>query len=413
MGFNRIMKKTYFIFFTFLIPLLVKCQYRFSFKIANINSSAYFESNNQNFYIDSDPKTRPETYSSYRIKSENTLDWHEELQGTSFLSDIGRGLALELGLEKQITKEFSISSGFEIGSRYFSINKINNKKGVSLDDETPFIKRSIKNFSVPFTVSYNQTIKNIFSIKPNVGFSINMPESYSQKLWNDEYVAVSYSPIYFMFNIGTELNCTLKNGNGIAIAASYSQGFSNIIKDYIADQRILRDSFFDSPNGTYIITEHEYKNMVAIANNGSNFSLGIKYYFLPFGKSVSPKKKLENKPRLLDFNKRIINEASEVTVDTNYVKLCLWDDQRIDGDSVALEYKDSIIFSNVRLDANKKCIWIKVEKNQPNYLIVHALNEGRVKPNTVSLVIYSREKELPISVKTDLVKSGNINIKFE
>lgn len=407
------MKQFYFILFTLLSPLIVKCQYRFSFKIANINSSAYFESNNQNFYLDSDPKTRTDMYSSYKIKSENTLDWHEDMQSTSFLYNIGRGLALELGLEKQITKKISISSGFEVGSRYFSINKINNKKGVSLEDEAPFIKRSIKNFSVPFTISYNQTIKNIFSIKPNVGFSINMPESYAQNLFEDEYLSMAYSPIYFMLTIGTELNFTLKNGNGIALTATYSQGFSNIIKDYIGDQRVLKDTLFNTQNGTYTVTEHFYKNMVAVANNGSNLSLGIKYYFLPFGKSVSPKNKKMPQLSPIDFKKRIISEASEIIVDTNYVKLCLWDDQKIDGDSVALEYKDSIIFTNVRLDTSKKCIWIKVEKNQPNYLIIHALNEGRVKPNTVSLLIYSRGKEHPISVKTDLIKSGNINIKFE
>jgi uncharacterized protein involved in propanediol utilization len=90
----------------------------------------------------------------------------------------------------------------------------------------------------------------------------------------------------------------------------------------------------------------------------------------------------------------------------------MWDDQRIDGDSVAIEYKDSIIYNNVRLDATKKCIWIKVEKGQPNYLIVHALNEGRVKPNTVRLSILNKEQEMPVLIKTDLTKSGILNITF-
>lgn len=406
------MKKSYLILLLAFSPLMVKCQYRFSFKIANINSSAYFESNNQNFYLDNDPITRTEYHSAYKIKSENTMDWPDGV-GTSFLTDIGRKFAMELGLEKQINKRISITAGLEVGARYFSVHQLYYLNGVYDNFEMPLVNRSFRNFSMPFGISYNQRLFNRFSIKPNAGFSINMPESFSQKQMNDEYVVVAYSPIYFMLSIGTEINYTLKNGNGIALTAIYSHGFSNIIKDYVGDQRSIKDSIKDTPDGPYYRIDHYYQNKVTVASNGSNFSLGIKYYFLPFGKSVVEKNKKTHIPSALDFNNRIINKASEIKVDTNYVKLCLWDDQRIDGDSVSLEYKDSIIFSNVRLDANKKCIWIKVEKNQPNYLIVHALNEGRVKPNTVSLVIYSRNNEFPISVKTDLIKSGNINIKFE
>lgn len=407
-----IMIKSYFILFTFFSPLIVKCQYRFSFKIANINSSAYFESNNQNFYLDNDPFTRTEYHSAYTIKSENTMDWPDGL-GTSFLTDIGRKFAMELGLEKQVNKRTAISVGLEVGARYFSVNQLYYHNGVYNNFEQPLVYRSYRNFSMPIGISYNKRLFNQFSIKPNAGFSINMPESFSQKQMNDEYVVMAYSPIYFILSIGTEINYTLKNGNGIALTATYSQGFSNIIKDYVGDQRSIKDSIKDTPDGPYYRIDHYYQNKVAVVSDGSNFSLGIKYYFLPFGKSVIEKNKKTHIPTAPDFNNRIINKASEITVDTNYVKLCLWDDQRIDGDSVSLEYKDSIIFSNVRLEGTKKCIWIRVEKNQPNYLIIHALNEGRVKPNTVSLVIYSSEKEHPISVKTDLIKSGNINIKLE
>jgi hypothetical protein len=411
-GLSKIMKKSYFILFTFLSPLIAKCQYRFSFKIANINSTAYFESNNQNFYLDNDPVTRTEYHSAYRINSENTMDWPDGV-GKSFLTDIGRKFAMELGIEKQINKRISISTGLEIGARYFSVNTLGYHNGMYDNFEMPLVNRSYRNFSMPFSISYNQRLYKRFSIKPNAGFSINMPESFSQKLLNDEFVVLAFSPVYFMLSIGTEVNYTLKNGNAIALTATFNKGFSNIIKDYISDQRALKDSIFDTPNNNYLRIDHYYTNKVAVASNGSNFSLGIKYYFLPFGKSVIEKNKKTHIPSALDFNNRIINKASEIIVDTNYIKLCLWDDQRIDGDSVSLEYKDSIIFGNVRLDATKKCIWIRVEKNQPNYLIVHALNEGRVKPNTVSVVIHSKDKEHPISIKTDLVKSGNINIKFE
>jgi hypothetical protein len=379
--------------------------------MANINSSAYFESNDKTFYYDNNPNTLSDNDYAYRIKAQNTMDW-PEAASFSFLTDIGRRFAMELGIEKKINNQFSISSGFEVGARYFSINQIYNYSGGQSVLDLPLVNRSYRNFSIPFNVAYNQRIKGGLSLKPSLGFSINMPESFSQKQFNDTYESMAYSPIYFMLTFGAELNYTFKKGNGIAISAIYSQGFTNVIKDYVGDQRRTKDTV-GFENGNYVIIDNYYKNKVSLASNGTNFSLGIKYYFLPFGKEVQERKNKSINIVAVDFSKRLLNKTTDVLVDTNYVKVCVWDDQRIDGDSIAIEYKDSIIFNNVRLDATKKCIWIKVEKNQPNYLIVHALNEGRVKPNTVSLVVYGREKEIPISIKTDLSKSGNVNIRFE
>ncbi len=388
------MKKLFFLFV--FIPCLAKSQYRFAFKLANIYSSAYFESNNSDFFLDDDPNTKGDYWQSYKTIPQNTLNWTEDVS-SGFLTDIGRRYSLEFILEKKIKNNFFISTGFELGGRFFSIEKktLTVFKSGEGNSFLPFVYRSYRNFSIPFSAAYNLKINNRFSIKPNVGFSINTPESFSQGEWYDSYFVTSFSPIYFMLTIGTEINYNLKKGNAIALTAIYSQGFTNIIKDFIRDERTVNDK--------------SYVNNVAVASNGTNLSLGIKYYFLPFGSTKTDNKIDFTK---IDFSKRVLNKPTEIMVDTNYIKLCMWDDQRIDGDSVAIEYKDSIIYNNVRLDATKKCIWIKVEKGQPNYLIVHALNEGRVKPNTVRLTLQSKEQEIPILIKTDLTKSGILNIAF-
>jgi hypothetical protein len=398
------MKKLFFLFI--FIPIFANSQYRFAFKLANIYSSAYFENNNSNYYLDEDPKTSSDFYSphnyAFRTKNENSLDW-PDAASTSFLTDIGRRYSMELTIEKKLKNNFYLATGFEVGGRFFSVEKIGVEPGYN-DSWSPLIYRSYRNFSVPFSAAYNLKINQRFSLKPNIGFSINMPESFTQETFPRAYFVTEFSPIYFMLTIGTEINYTLKKGNAIALTANYSQGFTNIIKDYLTDRRWIKDSVWDNQNGVFIRTDKSYDNKVIVASNGTNFSLGIKYYFLPFG---SNKPKIDNK---IDFSKRFLNKPLEIMVDTNYIKLCMWDDQRIDGDSVAIEYKDSIIYNNIKLNATKKCIWIKVEKGQPNYLMVHALNEGRVKPNTVRLSIQSKELEIPILIKTDLTKSGILNL---
>jgi len=407
------MKKTVFLFL--FIPIFANSQYRFAFKVANINSSAYFESNNSNNYIEDDPITRGDYWYSYRTNAENSLDW-PVAASTSFLTDIGRRYSIELTIEKKLKNNFYLATGFEVGGRFFSVGSKLYTTFYNTSDRgiSPLIYRSYRNFSIPFSAAYQLKINNRFSIKPNAGFSINMPESFTQETIPRAYFVTEFSPIYLMLTIGTEINYTFKKGNAIALTAIYSQGFTNIIKDYLTDQRSINDSIWDVSVGgdsVKVRFDKSYVNKVVVASNGTNFSLGIKYYFLPFG---STKTKIDNKIDFtkIDFSKRVLNKPMEIMVDTNYLKLCLWDDQRIDGDSVAIEYKDSIIYNNIRLDATKKCIWIKVEKEQPNYLIVHALNEGRVKPNTVRLSIQSKEQEMPVLIKTDLTKSGILNITF-
>lgn len=395
-----------------LIPFIAQSQYRFAFKIANIYSSAYFESNNNNYFLDDDPATRGDNWQGYRLKMQNTLDW-PEAASTSFLTDIGRRYSLELTIERKMNKNFYLSTGFEVGGRFFSVEtKYFNQINDNNETYKPMIYRSFRNFSIPVSAAYNLNLNKRFSIKPNAGFSINMPESFTQETWPGIYFVKAFSPIYLMLTLGTEINYNFKKGNGIALTATYSQGFTNIINDYLPDTRSIKDSVWNPQNGTYERTDKFYNNKVKIASNGSNFSIGIKYYFLPFGTNTN---KLNNKIdfKKIDFSSRQLNNTIDMKLDTNYIKVCVWDDQRIDGDSVTIEYKDSLILNNIRLEKTPQCTWIKVAPHQSNYLLIHALNEGRIKPNTVKLVVYNKDKTIEQTIKTDLQKSGIINFVLE
>jgi hypothetical protein len=321
---------------------------------------------------------------------------------------------MELTIEKKLRGNWFLSTGFEVGGRFFSVERIGVKKG-RIDNWGPLVYRSYRNFSIPFSAAYNFKINNRFSVKPNAGFSINMPESFNSETFPRLYFVSAFSPIYLMFTIGTEINYNFKNGNSIALSAIYSQGFTNIINDYLRDTRAINDSIWDiSIGGDSVRLRFDkfYNNKVVVASNGTNFSLGIKYYFLPFGSS---KIKSNNKIDFskIDFTNRQLNNTIAIKLDTNFVKVCVWDDQRIDGDSVSVEYKDSLIFDNIRLEKTPKCAWIKIEHNQSNYMMVHAINEGKVKPNTVKLLVYNKEQIIEKIIKTDLQKSGIIDFTID
>jgi len=396
-----------------LMPFASDGQYRIAFKIANINSTAHFKGNTDE-YKDDNPLTTPNSYKGFKIRDENTFDW-PYAANDGFFNNIGRRFAIELSIERNLGHNLFLSTGFEIGARYFSVLEKTFRNNSEINDETytQIIGRNYRNFSVPLTLAYNLKLNNRFSIKPLTGFSVNMPESFNFDDPGRKYFIKGFSPIYFMVVLGSEINYTFKKGNAIAINATYSIGFQNIIKDQFTDQRELKSKVYDIGQNTYYDYSYNFTTINSIYSNGTNLSLGIKYYFLPFGKGNNAKPNTKINTEKVNYNNRILNNSTTIKVDTNYVKFCAWDDQQIDGDSIAFEYKDSIIYNNIKLDGTKKCFWVKIEKNQPNYLVIHALNEGRVKPNSVKLAIYNKETEIPMLIKTDLTNSGLINLVFE
>jgi len=91
------------------------------------------------------------------------------------------------------------------------------------------------------------------------------------------------------------------------------------------------------------------------------------------------------------------------------VKVSLYDNGEIDGDSVSLFYNGKLLLSHQRLSDKPITLTINVDKDKTvNELVMYAENLGSIPPNTALMVVYDGPNRYEIRITSDLQKSGAI-----
>ncbi len=116
-----------------------------------------------------------------------------------------------------------------------------------------------------------------------------------------------------------------------------------------------------------------------------------------------------------DTLKTELRKRKDVLVQTietsDTVKLTLYDNGQIDGDTVTLFHNDSIILYKHGLTASAKMIsFVVTESNSLQTITMMANNLGTIPPNTALLVIETNGKKYEISLSSDF--SSNAMVKF-
>jgi len=84
------------------------------------------------------------------------------------------------------------------------------------------------------------------------------------------------------------------------------------------------------------------------------------------------------------------------------VKIELFDNGEIDGDSVSLFLNDQLILSHLYLKAESKVVWLPLDKTLPvNKLVLFAENLGSIPPNTAVMQVTVKGKRYTIFLSTD------------
>jgi hypothetical protein len=368
-------------------------QYRFYGGVSASYSYGSFSSGNT---LDLPPNISMEWDHTYITEAKLSLDWQRSPE-VSFLTNLGREYHISLGIERSLSDNFALSCGLELGGRSFAIRDADRLFGT----DAIVVFRNFRVYSLPVQFIHRTKLGRSFFLRESAGFSLNIPETYSQK--SQLYETRAYSPLYALAILGMELGYTLGNGHEVSATISYNQGFVNVIDDEISYDIRYND------------TQKTGWGRSKVLSNGTYLSFGIRYCLNSFGIKPATGKKSQAGTALVppDLRLRPVGKPADLKVDTPVVRVCVWDDQRIDGDSVSIEYKDSIIMGNIRLDRNRKCVNITAVKGQPNYLVIHALNEGRVKPNTVQVAVFDKSGERSLLVRTTMQTSSAINLQLE
>lgn len=101
--------------------------------------------------------------------------------------------------------------------------------------------------------------------------------------------------------------------------------------------------------------------------------------------------------------------AVPVPVIQDSVKIELYDNGEIDGDSVSLFLNDELILSHLMLLAQPKTVWLHLDKSLPvNKLVLFAENLGTLPPNTALMLVTVKGKRYSIFLSTDYKKNAMV-----
>ncbi|MFC4261375.1 hypothetical protein ACFOWM_00670 [Ferruginibacter yonginensis] len=108
------------------------------------------------------------------------------------------------------------------------------------------------------------------------------------------------------------------------------------------------------------------------------------------------------------FEKRNTNVLQTVIVENPTVKIELYDNGEVDGDSVSLFYNGKVLLAHKRLTQNAIMIDLPVNNDEVNELVMYADNLGTLPPNTALMIVTDGKKRYEVRITSDLQKSGTI-----
>jgi len=287
-------------------------------------------------------------------------------------------------LETYLNEKHSFNIGLEIGSRGY---KLNSERSISS-------LISYRNISMPLYFSRYKWLGKYWTFKVNYGGHLNY--SYSIPKSNKVVDIKKLPEFYPTLGGGIEMAYMGKEGK-LSFELAYFHGWRNII-DHV-----------------YIGVDNRYGERITAT--GSHLRLALKYNFKRLGRDKKAKKPslVINPPipiPVQPYIDRMLKEAEEISLKHQEVIFCFLDDQTIDGDSIQVMWNDSLLSLAIGLEKEPYCIPLKL-KLGANTLIVHAINEGKIKPNTYEIRIQDGEEARVVRMKSDLQSSAVLNVTWK
>lgn len=116
----------------------------------------------------------------------------------------------------------------------------------------------------------------------------------------------------------------------------------------------------------------------------------------------------------IDFKKRNINLLKTIVVASDMIRVDLYDNGEIDGDSVSLFYNGKLLAAHKRLSDKAITYNLPVDKDmEVNELVMYADNLGTIPPNTALMVVTDGVRRYEVRITSDLQKSGVIHFVHE
>jgi hypothetical protein len=121
----------------------------------------------------------------------------------------------------------------------------------------------------------------------------------------------------------------------------------------------------------------------------------------------------DNPEELKAFNGRKIRKGRSVTVTHDVITITLYDNNKVDGDSVSLWYGDSCLVHHLSLTHKEVSFTIHIDKTQPKAIILFAENQGSQPPNTAGVTIADGPKKTQLVLSSDMRTCDSVTLVYK
>ena len=109
------------------------------------------------------------------------------------------------------------------------------------------------------------------------------------------------------------------------------------------------------------------------------------------------------------LTRRTTTLAKQIETETGDIKINLYDNGEIDGDTVSIYHNNILLISRARISGNPLTLNIKINKDEPHHeLVMVAENLGSIPPNTSLMVITAGSKRYEVFISASEQKNAKV-----
>lgn len=137
--------------------------------------------------------------------------------------------------------------------------------------------------------------------------------------------------------------------------------------------------------------------------------------FIPLVIPPHPKKDSALTRQLQALHDRQSTVAASIPVrGIDTIRIELYDNGEIDGDSVSLYVNDQLLVQHIKLTAQAKVLLVPIDKSLPvNRLVLLAENLGKLPPNTALMEVTVHGKTYNLFLSTDYKKNASVEFTLQ
>ena len=124
------------------------------------------------------------------------------------------------------------------------------------------------------------------------------------------------------------------------------------------------------------------------------------------------KQTVKNDPPQTLKNRNVRSQGG-VKVNSDSITIRVWDDGFVDDDVISLWLNEVNVLDNYHLTGGGKYIRVKLEPGRDYYLMLYAIDEGKMPPCTVAVSIIDANGEKKLKLSSDLDNCGALKIERE